>query len=199
MPLSRSIPKRPPYKNDRPSLTMHRNHRIQIQPCDQIQTDPEPTTQQALYSALYPTPLNPNDSPPWDDPEYASVFRSLPVRQSQWTSPANTQLPPSENHRVVLRAQRRTRTRFTTPKNKQNTAPAIKRHRSDIPYPMKLRGMGALPLNPIGASGPKPHYGFKGPTAFCGSRAAPWPYSQALETIGFEPMTPCLQSRCSTN
>ncbi len=77
MPLSRSIPKPPPYKNGSPALTMHRNHR---KPAADVRRRaaggnalrrPMPgvrrpnTTRRPLHSKpltqhSYPTPLNPD-------------------------------------------------------------------------------------------------------------------------------------------
>ncbi len=162
---STECPYRAPYAPDpsqkRPaSATMHRNHRRQ--PARRPARTPVRCTLTQLYSALTQTPLNTAAPSGWTTLG-AATPRSLPVRQvTQRTTdhPAQTQPAQAQpNHnRVVLRAQRRTRTRFTTQKNKPpGTRPAAARHaahptlsgattgsRSRI-HPMKHSKRRALP------------------------------------------------------
>ncbi len=143
------------------------------------------------YSAHYTTPLNTAAPIDWTtldatnrqhrDP-FRSDRRQSPRRTSQ-TSP-ETQQCQAKTNRVVLRAQRRTRTRFTKQKNTaaRPSGPAPTRRPTATP---RFRGHAD-------------DHRWKTSTHHAQARLQTRPASR-METIGFEPMTPCLQSRCSTN
>ena len=87
--------------------------------------DTEPAARQASYSAHHPTPLNPVIAV-----RGTTLELSLAIPSGQTVTHSHdgqTQTAASthaSNHRVVLRAQERTRTIFTTPKNHAQTRQA---------------------------------------------------------------------------
>ncbi len=110
---------------------------------------------------------------------FRSDSHPAPRRTHPAQTPTRTTCQAKRN-RVVLRAQERTRTRFTT--QRTNSTRPSHRHRPTLTrkqHRQTLTDRGSHPMK----QAPAPH------------RRT----SDTLETIGFEPMTPCLQSRCSTN
>ena len=197
MPLSRSIRARSSQARNCLS-TIHRHHRRT--PADTHPRSPGNalrTAHPSLYSALTHTPLN-TAITPGGTILGTRAPRSLPVRQITRrhdgpTLPRSKPAPKRQpNHnRAVLRAQRRTRTRFTVTKDQTPTGlaqwqdPSATRH-DQPPHTLGGRQTNRSRNHPMKAS----H-----------QRQAPIGRRQTsdMETIGFEPMTPCLQSRCSTN
>ena len=111
------------------------------------------------------------------------------------TQPRQSAHAPNPNrNRAVPRTQGRTRTRLTTTKNNQHTAQTAhaptpwgtqRRRRSrNLSHEAASTSMGPCPIPQQRTA------------VLC--KPGRWTHS-LVETIGFEPMTPCLQSRCSTN
>ncbi len=195
MPLSRSIRASHSQTNDCLS-TIHRNHRRtgRRQPPTTHPRTLCTTAPSSLYSALTHTPLTTIATPGWTTLG-THAPRSLPVRHitRRHDGPTLPQSKPAPkrqpNHnRAVLRAQRRTRTRFTVTKEQPPTSlaqwQALQATRHDQPP----HALGGTPDKPIEEPSHEKH-----------QRPDVRRQTSGMETIGFEPMTLCLQSRCSTN
>ncbi len=137
-----------------------------------------------------------------DDPSSTFACTTDPFRSDNHptprrTNPAAIQTSATrqpDHNRVVLRTQGRTRTRFTTQKN--NATAQASPHGGNTACQTTPRSRGQdqqrrSRIHPISHTNqPEPKRAVA---------AAPCPAEHNMETIGFEPMTPCLQSRCSTN
>ena len=102
--------------------------------------NPEPAARQASLSTSLANAPEPYRHHPWDDPRALAQdpFRSDSHRRPRQTHPAHTRLGHArarQNHRVVLRAQERTRTIFTTPKNHADPAATPPPQRSAASQP----------------------------------------------------------------
>ena len=182
------------------------------------------------YPAQFTTPLTTIAASKRDDPWQPHLTtqqpRSLPVRQSP-NAATNTPKPqpkpapkcqPGRN-RVVLRAQERTRTRFTKQKNATTQAqPKKARPGSNTASPNHPTLSGADQTTPIEEPSyqsmpqrpPAKTLAQRLPTRRVLTRTGSLtstgiahqhrdrPRAPGMEAIGLEPITPCLQSRCST-
>jgi hypothetical protein len=158
--------------------TLSGSHHAQEPSHPLSRADPAPATQQAFYSALLSNALNTNathrgtilDALPHHDP-----FRS-DNHDGQHRTP-----------HIIPRCRETTELSYA-PRAHQNQ---IYNTKEQTKHGARLSGTDSMTLSHETSwhrgFAPEPHWGlrpqtpiqgFKGPTAFCGSRAAPWPHSQ---------------------